>query len=346
MQQPDKIPANADDRQNHLADWLKALPHLNLNVSTMRPASQDASFRRYFRVETDDAQSFIAMDAPPSHENVGPFLHVAALLQETGVSVPEILAEDKENGFLLLTDFGTQTYLNELSENTASSLYGDAINALIQIQLHSDPAPLPAYDRELLMRELMLLPEWYLGKHINVTLTDAQNKELLTVFEHIIENNLAQPHVYVHRDYHSRNLMKIETRNPGIIDFQDAVYGPITYDIASLLRDAYIEWEEEKVLDWVVRYWERARKFGLPVNPDIDLFYRDFEWMGLQRHLKILGIFARLAYRDNKTDYLTHIPLLLEYVRKTCQRYKELVPLWRLLYALENDGPEETGYTF
>jgi aminoglycoside/choline kinase family phosphotransferase len=230
------------------------------------------------------------MDAPPPQEDVRPFIHVAELFGQAGVSVPKVLALDAGRGFLLLTDLGSTTYLRQLSTDTAHKLYLDAIDALLA-------------------------------------------------------NNLAQPQVYVHRDYHSRNLMVMDGGNPGILDFQDAVYGPITYDLVSLLRDAYIQWDEELVLDWAIRYWERARRAGLPVAPDIDSFYRDFEFMGLQRHLKVLGIFARLYHRDGKAAYLDDMPLVMEYTRKTAGRYRELAPLIRILDVLENTD-SGVGFTF
>jgi hypothetical protein len=221
----------------------------------------------------------------------------------------------------------------------------DAIDALVLLQVQSRPEVLPEYDRALLLRELMLFPEWYIGKHLGVSMTEAQTVELNKVFDALLANNLAQPQVFVHRDYHSRNLMVLDTGNPGILDFQDAVYGPITYDLVSLLRDAYIQWDEEMVLDWAIRYWERAKRAGLPVNPDIDAFYRDFEFMGLQRHLKVLGIFARLYHRDGKDAYLKDLPLVMEYTRKAANRYTALKPLVRLLDALEDKAPQ-VGYTF
>lgn len=345
MQSQSQIDASSDARLTQLKNWLSQHTAFPIKIDTLRPASEDASFRRYFRVDTKNGGTLIVMDAPPEQEDVRPFLHVSNLFQQVGVSVPDVLAQDREQGFLLLSDLGSTMYLDQLNNDTAHTLYTDAIDALLEIQMHSEPDVLPEYDRDLLLRELMLLPEWYFEKHLGITLTQSQTATLMKVFDQLLANNLAQPQVYVHRDYHSRNLMVIENGNPGILDFQDAVYGPITYDLVSLLRDAYIQWEEEAVIDWVVRYWESARKIGLPVNPDIDGFYRDFEWMGLQRHLKILGIFARLAHRDNKTAYLEHLPLVLEYTRKTAQRYTELAPLWRLLHELENKPPE-TGYTF
>jgi len=339
-----------DTRLLQLRDWLSTLPAAPLRLETLRPASADASFRRYFRIDQADGGSLIAMDAPPPQEDVRPFLKVAALLAQTGVSVPRVLAEDAERGFLLLSDLGSATYLQELNPDSAHRLYLDAIDALVQMQMHSRPGVLPEYDRALLSRELALFPDWYVGKHLGLTLDEPQSAQLRQVFDAILANNLAQPQVYVHRDYHSRNLMVLsgddgQIRNPGILDFQDAVYGPITYDLVSLLRDAYIRWDEEMVLDWAIRYWERARRAGLPVNPDIDAFYRDFEFMGLQRHLKVLGIFARLHHRDGKDAYLKDLPLVMEYTRKTAQRYGALQPLLRLLDILEQRAPQ-FGYTF
>jgi aminoglycoside/choline kinase family phosphotransferase len=334
-----------DIRLTQLQQWLAALPSPSVKADSIRPASSDASFRRYFRVDAADGLSYIAMDAPPPQEDVVQFIHVAELFAKAGVSVPHVLAQDVPRGFLLLTDLGSTTFLYQLNHDTAHKLYLDAIDALILIQVQSQPYALPKYDRALLLRELMLFPEWYIGKHLGVTLSQSQSATLDKVFEALLANNLAQPQVYVHRDYHSRNLMVLPKGNPGILDFQDAVYGPITYDLVSLLRDAYIQWDEEMVLDWTIRYWERAKRAGLPVNPDVDAFYRDFEFMGVQRHLKVLGIFARLYHRDGKDGYLKDIPLVLEYTRKAAQRYKELVPLVRLLDELENKAPQ-VGYTF
>jgi aminoglycoside/choline kinase family phosphotransferase len=338
-------PANKDIRQSLLIDWLAKLEAPITKPDSLRPASSDASFRRYFRVDAADGGTLIAMDAPPPQEDVRPFVQVAELFAATGVTVPDILASDIEQGFLLLSDLGSTTYLKQLNADTAHKLYLDAIQALVQLQVRSEPNRLPAYDRELLRRELMLFPDWYLAKHRHAALTDSQQADLERVFETLLANNLAQAPVYVHRDYHSRNLMVLAEGNPGILDFQDAVYGPITYDLVSLLRDAYIEWDEEMVLDWAVRYWELARRAGLPVAHDIDSFYRDFEFMGLQRHLKVLGIFARLFHRDGKDAYLNDIPLVMQYVRKTAYRYKEFAPLVKLLDALD-EKQTGIGYTF
>ena len=332
-------------RFTDLTQWITTLTSPALVPESLRPASADASFRRYFRVDGSDGGTYIVMDAPPPNEDVRPFIHVAGLFADTGVSVPAILAQDVERGFLLLSDLGATTYLSALNHDTSHKLYLDAIDALVLLQVQSKADVLPEYDRALLLRELMLFPDWYINQHLGVTLTEAQQKELDKIFDALLANNLAQPQVYVHRDYHSRNLMVMDKGNPGILDFQDAVYGPITYDLVSLLRDAYVQWDEEIVLDWAIRYWERAKKAGLPVNPDIDAFYRDFEFMGLQRHLKVLGIFARLYHRDGKDAYLKDLPLVMDYTRKAAGRYKILSPLIRLLDELEDKAPQ-VGYTF
>ena len=271
------------------------------------------------------------MDAPPQHEPLDTFIKVDLLLSAAGLNVPQILEQNIAEGFLLLNDLGTTTYLAELNNETADLLYQDATHALVQMQLASKPDVLPNYDEALLQRELDLFPEWYLNKHLNIELTDLQDAQLKKSFAFIIENNLAQAKVYVHRDYHARNLMVTAINNPGVIDFQDAVYGPITYDASSLWRDAYIAWPEERVIDWVIKFWEEGRKVGLPMPNDFGQFYRDFEWMGLQRHLKVLGIFARLFHRDGKDGYLKDIPLVLEYAIAAANRYIELKPLARIL---------------
>jgi aminoglycoside/choline kinase family phosphotransferase len=323
-----------DSRLNTLRNWLKALqPSWQLDLATLTPASADASFRRYFRIESQkpNFETLIVMDAPPEHEPLDAFIRVDLLLSNAGLNVPKILEENIIEGFLLLNDLGTTTYLAELNNETADRLYADATHALVQMQLASKPGVLPNYDQALLQRELDLFPEWYLKKHLNIELNDLQQAQLKQSFDFIIENNLAQAKVYVHRDYHSRNLMVTEKDNPGVIDFQDAVYGPITYDAASLWRDAYIAWPEERVIDWVIKFWEAGRKAKLPMPDDFGQFYRDFEWMGLQRHLKVLGIFARLCHRDGKDGYLKDIPLVLEYAIATANRYIELKPLARIL---------------
>ena len=323
-----------DSRLNTLRNWLKALQaSWQLDLDSLTPASADASFRRYFRIGSQKPGfgTLIVMDAPPQHEPLDAFIRVDLLLSAAGLNVPKILEQNVAEGFLLLNDLGNKTYLAELNDETANALYRDATHALVQMQLASKPDVLPNYDRALLQRELDLFPEWYLKKHLGIELNVAQDKQLKQSFEFIIENNLAQEKVYVHRDYHSRNLMVTEENNPGVIDFQDAVYGPITYDAASLWRDAYIAWPEERVIDWVIKFWEEGRKVGLPMPNDFGQFYRDFEWMGLQRHLKVLGIFARLFHRDGKDGYLKDIPLVLEYAIATANRYIELKPLARIL---------------
>jgi aminoglycoside/choline kinase family phosphotransferase len=323
-----------NNRIDILRHWLEGLPSSwGLDLSSLVPASSDASFRRYFRLHSQNAlyPTVIVMDAPPQSEPVEPFIAIAELLRHARLNVPHVLEKNIADGFLLLSDLGSATYLSALSDSNADALYGDAIDALVAMQLASKPGVLPEYSEVLLQRELDLLPEWYLKKHLKFVLTADEEKYLRNAFALILKNNLAQPQVYVHRDFHSRNLMWTEMHNPGVLDFQDAVYGSITYDAASLWRDAYIEWPEERVIDWVARYWELGREKGLPMHADFGEFYRDFEWMGLQRHIKVLGIFARLYHRDGKDAYLKDIPLVLKYALATANRYIELKPLARIL---------------
>lgn len=353
-------PATGEDpRSTELRDWLAALaPQHRLAIGTMRPASNDASFRRYFRVDASasGAPARIAMDAPPPHEDCAPFVHAAEVFGQAGVSVPKVLAADLGRGFLLLEDFGSTTYLSQMQAHRddtkrIDALMRDAIGALVRIQRASRPGVFPDYDRELLERELQLYPQWYVSRHRGVALDLTMQSALSHAFERILANNLAQPRVYVHRDYHSRNLMVLDgAANPGILDFQDAVYGPLSYDLVSLLRDAYVDWPEDRQLDWAVRYWEAARREGLPVAGDFGEFHRDFEWMGLQRHLKVLGIFARLYHRDGKSGYLNDMPLVLDYVLRTARRYREFAELVRVVEAVEQAAGRapaaSTGYTF
>ena len=330
------------DRAEQLRRWLDATLGGEYQIA---PASDDASFRRYFRIRRSGAREpLIAMDAPPEKESCTQFVHVAELFAQAGVHVPAIHAQDLTQGFLLLSDLGNTTYLEALDAHSAGVLYGHAIDTLLRIQLASRPGVLPDYDRGLLEKEMLLFPEWYLARQLRRELTPAQLETLDKPLSAILANNLAQARVFVHRDYHSRNLMLCEPC-PGVLDFQDAVYGPITYDLVSLLRDAYVAWEEERVIDWAVRYWEKARSAGLPVPGDFADFYRDFEWMGAQRQLKVLGIFARLCFRDGKNGYLKDQPRVMAYLRRTCERYRELAPLARLLDEL---GAVQTsvGYTF
>jgi len=341
-------------RKALLENWVNQLfaedfPAGSLQLET---ASADASFRRYFRLVLPDGTSRIVMDAPPDKEDCRPFLAIARMFRTAGVHVPEVLAHDLEQGFLLLSDLGRVTYLQALGDRRAApGLYDDANQALIAIQTSGRPNVLPAYDRSLLARELALFPDWYVQRHLGRSLDKRQTLALQSVFTALLENNLRQPQVHVHRDYHSRNLMVVGDAprsfptNPGILDFQDAVFGPLTYDLVSLYRDAYIDWPEDLELDFVIRYWEAARRAGLPVHADFEAFYRDYEWMGAQRQLKVLGIFARLWHRDGKDDYLKDMPRVMHYLRRTCQRYRELAPLARLLDALDAQ-PGEVAYTF
>lgn len=322
---------SVDLRRAALELWLAGrFPGRALCVA---PASQDASFRRYFRLRIEGEDSLIVMDAPPGKEDCRPFVHVAKLFAAAGVHVPQVHAADLEAGFLLLEDLGSTTYLERLDAGSAPVLYSAATEALLRIQLASRPDALPAYDRALLERELRLFPEWYVARQLGQTLSGAETDTLERAFSIILANALAQPRVFVHRDYHSRNLMVCDP-SPGVLDFQDAVFGPVTYDLASLFKDAYLRWDEEQVLDWTIRYWEKARRAGLPVAPDFADFYRDFEWMGVQRHIKVAGIFARLCHRDGKRGYLADIPLVLDYLLAACRRYRELNPLAALLDRL------------
>jgi len=323
---------HADDRRADLERWIGM--QFQPARFTLTPASEDASFRRYFRASFDDGRSFVAMDAPPAKEDCRPFVRIAGMLREAGVNAPEVFAQDLERGFLLLGDLGTRTYLQELSADNAPSLFGDAMDALVRWQLATRHDALPPYDEALLRREMNLFPEWYVERHVGKTLSEKQKASLENLFSLLVKSALDQPRVYVHRDFMPRNLMVCEP-NPGVLDFQDAVVGPITYDAVSLLRDAFVSWEEEQVLDWTVRYWEKARRARLPVQADFAEFWRAFEWMGLQRHLKVLGIFARIRYRDGKPKYLEDAPRFLGYARAVAKRYAALAPLVQLLDALE-----------
>ncbi len=334
------------DRKQQLEAWLKkVLPNQTFFLTA---ASADASFRRYFRMHLPNEycghNTLIAMDAPPPQEDCKPFVSVTKLLQKAGLNTPQVFAQDLQNGFLLLSDLGDNTYLSVLTNETALKLYGDATEALIKMQLSSQAdlsksSVLPPYDEALLTREMQLFPDWYVARHLGFNMNAEQQDWLQQTFDALIANIIAQGQVMVHRDYHSRNLMICNENNPGILDFQDAVHGAITYDLVSLLKDAYIEWGEEQIIDWAVRYWEKARKVGLPVPNDFSEFYRDFEWMGAQRHIKVLGIFARLNHRDGKDNYLKDMPLVMHYLRKVCERYVELRPMLRLLDVLEGRVP-------
>lgn len=333
-------------RDQLVTDWVASrFPGQSVSIT---PASADASFRRYFRLTWPDGSTRILMDAPPEKEDCKPFIKVAGLLAKADLAAPRILDQDIENGFLVLTDLGRIGYLDALNADLslADTLIRPVLDVLVQWQLSSTAATLPPYDATLLRRELDLFPEWFVGRHLGVQLDASELLMLDRTFKFLINSALNQPKVFVHRDFMPRNLMVVEsaqTLTPGIIDFQDAVYGPITYDVVSLFRDAFISWEEEQEIDWVVRYWEKARAAGLPVRADFGDFWRDYELMGLQRHLKVLGIFCRLKYRDGKEKYSEDLPRFMNYARKTASRYIPLKPLLNLLDKLEgNTG--QIGY--
>lgn len=334
------------DRQNERHEWLSGIASkYALDVESEAPASSDAGFRSYFRVTDQNGKTFIVMDAPPAHEDVRPFIQVTSLFEKASLTVPHIYEQSPEQGFLLLSDLGRETYLDVLNEDNARELMTEAFDALVKWQSISEPGVLPEYDRATLTRELNLFPEWYIAKHRNKTLDERQSALLKVCFERILQNNLSQAKVFVHRDYMPRNLMVVPQGGPGILDYQDALYGPVSYDIASLLRDAFISWGETFVIDMTIRYWEKARQAGIPVPQDFGIFWKDVEWMGLQRHLKILGIFARLNYRDNKPKYLADTPRFINYVRQTAHRYDELKALLFLVDQIEDSVPQY-GYTF
>ncbi len=320
-----------DERRAALEDWLSR--GLGRPPARLEPASSDASFRRYFRAVCADG-TYIVMDAPPGKEDVRPYLRVTGLLEPLGVHVPHVFASDSERGFVLLEDLGRTQYLECLAGGgNAESLYADALQALARIQAHGGAAAadLAPYDRELLLREMRLMPEWYLTRYLSLELTAGEAHMLQRVFDFLAAEALAQPQVFVHRDYHSRNLMVVPRGNPGVLDFQDAVRGPIAYDLVSLLRDCYIAWPREQVADWVLGYRERLKSEGMAVGADARQFMRWFDLIGVQRHLKVLGIFARLWYRDGKSGYLRDLPLTLRYVRETCTHYRQLDDLAEFL---------------
>lgn len=330
----------ATTRQADLLHWLEGLANTHeLQLDTLEPASGDASFRRYFRVSTRNNGTLIIMDAPPPHENCHPFMHVTGLLADAGVHVPRIHAHDLANGFMLLDDLGKFTYYQVLQTNPADaalqSIYRDALAALVKMQQAATDG-LPVYTADKLREELSVFPEWYVGQLLKTTLTPAEQSMLSNLFQLLVDDAIAQPQVLVHRDYHSPNLMLTEpAKNPGVIDYQDALKGPIAYDIASLVTDARTTWEEPQQLDWAIRYWEMARAARLPVPDDFAVFHQQYEWISLQRNLRILGVFARLSLRDQKHHYLEHIPRVLGYVRQVAFRYQPLRPLIRLLNRLD-----------
>jgi hypothetical protein len=343
---------NHTERDQALLSWLKTLIlPFGLILDTLTPASGDASFRRYYRLQGHDG-SFVVMDAPPPQENVTPFIDITNRLEKTGLNVPKIVAQQVEYGFLLLTDLGPTTYYARiqagLDDATLNRIYRDAVDALVTLQA-ANFLGLARLDAPRLRDELNLFTDWYITVHCNHTLTDTESKQLDTLFDLLAQAGAKQQTVLVHRDFHSPNLMLREQpewgTNPGVLDYQDALEGPISYDIASLVFDARTTWEEPQQLDWAIRYWEKARQHNLPVPIDFADFHQDYEWMGLQRNLRILGVFARLNHRDNKPSYLTHMPRVLTYIRQVTQRYGAFAPLNRLLNRLEGIQTK-AGYTF
>lgn len=310
---------------SRLENWLDSISAHEL--TDIRPASADASFRRYFRVtDSNTGNTLIVMDAPPEKEDCEPFIHITRLLRSVNVNAPDIITMDLEQGFLLLDDLGNRQYLDHLDESSSDDLYSDALVALINMQRIQDH--LPPYDKQRLRDEMGLFEPWYLNRHLGISLDDQQKSVLDSIYDLLIESALEQPQVFVHRDYHSRNLMLVDENNPGVIDYQDAVIGPVTYDLVSLFKDCYIEWPRNKVEHWLDQYLQLT-PIELPV--DRSQFIRWFDLMGVQRHLKVLGIFARLNYRDGKSQYLDDLPLTLKYVVDACNRYDELMPLLNLL---------------
>lgn len=325
-----------DKRLEQLKNWLK---HTGIRYDEIEPASADASFRRYFRIRSDNdiikgntQHSLIVMDAPPEKEDCLPFINVATLLFEQGLNVPQILQQDLEQGFLLLSDLGDTVFLSVLNNDTVDDLYHAAMKSILLMQQQPTP-DLPAYDETLLRNELALFPDWYLDKHLNIQLSEEQAEVLEQTFELLVKNSLEQPQVFVHRDYHSRNLMlnAAQADRPGIIDFQDAVIGAVSYDLVSLLKDCYISWSREKVLGWVNDYYQQALTAGIITNVSAEQFIRWFDLMGMQRHIKVAGIFSRLKHRDGKTGYLKDIPRTMDYVFDVTARYPEFKAFAELL---------------
>ena len=312
-------------RLRQLEQWL--VQSCRLSFEDIAPASADASFRRYFRVVLRDGSTLVAMDAPPEKEDCHPFVAVAGRMRQAGLHVPQIFAQDLAQGFLLLEDLGTRPYLDELNAGSVDSLYGDATRALLRLQVGAPTEGLPHYDRAMLLREMQLFPDWLLGEHLGLVLDDGEGVMLSDAFDALVDNALAQPVVCVHRDFHSRNLMVVDDDNPGVIDFQDAVAGPLSYDLVSLLRDCYVRWPADQVDAWVADYHAAARGAGLTGDVDAATLLTWFDLMGVQRHLKAAGIFARLNHRDGKPGYLADIPRTLGYIVEVGQRRQEVAAL-------------------
>ncbi|MBT8129667.1 MAG: phosphotransferase [Gammaproteobacteria bacterium] len=322
------------ERISQLEEWLNSIPDDEL--TDVRPASSDASFRRYFRVTSENTgRTFIVMDAPPDREDCRPFIHITELLRSVDVNAPAIITMDLEKGFLLLDDLGDRQYLDHLDQQNSGRLYNDALESLVNMQRIKDD--LPSYNHQKLLDEMGLFEPWYLNRHLGISLDAEQKATLEGVFQLLIDSALEQPRVFVHRDYHSRNLMLVEDSNPGVIDYQDAVFGPVTYDLVSLFKDCYIEWPRDRVEYWLDQYLQLT---AVEIPVDRSRFLRWFDLMGVQRHLKVLGIFARLNYRDGKSQYLGDLPLTLKYVVDTCNQYIELSPLMGLLDNTVLQHPE------
>ena len=345
-------------REAQFVTWLQAMAAAHgLLPASLRAASADASFRRYLRIDDAQGRTRIIMDAPPDKENSAPFVQVQALLLQAGLNAPQILNWDEAHGFMLLSDLGAQTVIDKLNPDdpaAARAWYLQAVDILVDWQKASQEGVLPPYDEAVLRRELQLFPGWYIAQYRQFTLTDKQQTVLSTAFDAIVAQNLSVPRVFVHRDFMTRNLMVPYQADAalGVLDFQDALYGPITYDIASLLRDAFITWDEDFVIDITIRYWDKARKAGLlgadspsGFGEDFGEFYRAVEWMGIQRHLKVAGIFARLTLRDGKPKYLADAPRFMGYIRATAHRYRQLGPLLKMLDQIEGTEPV-TGFAY
>lgn len=319
------------ERTDNLNKWL--ISELKISNPQIEAITNDASFRRYFRLIIDGVPH-IVMDAPPSKENCRPFIDIAERLKAIGLNVPHIIASDLDQGFLLLTDLGSELYLPALNEQRVDQLYGDALKALAHMQTHANSDGLPLYDRQLLHREMNLFIDWLLDKHLNLILSDTERKDLESCFDLLSSCALSQEQVFVHRDYHSRNLMICNSKSPGILDFQDAVKGPITYDLVSLLKDCYITWSNDQTTAWAIEHYTRLQQNGLLNDIDEKEFLRWFDWMGIQRHLKASGIFARLYHRDGKSGYLKDIPRTVNYIVNISAEYPELAALHKLSKAI------------
>lgn len=316
-----------DLRTITMLDWLEN--DLLLTVDSCETASSDASFRRYFRVKTPEG-SFVVMDAPPEKENIEPFIRIAALLKASEVNVPNIFQQNRGDGFLLLEDFGSQCFLDRLNDDNVDQLYSSAFDSLFKLQTQTSVqnSGLPGYNEPLLQRELGIFSEWFLERKLDIQIPELLWRQVCNT---LIASALEQPVFCVHRDFHSRNLMVLESNSPGVIDFQDAVIGPVTYDLVSLLRDCYIAWPEHRVQSWISGYYQRLLQAKL-INCTEARFKRWFDLMGLQRHLKAIGIFSRLHLRDNKSGYLNDIPRTLNYVTTVSSSYPELADFGSFLH--------------